>query len=512
MELASNKQGIGGIMSHFMENDALISKKRQQQATNIIMITFWSQFSLYALHSVLILFLTRPLLEHGLGYHQAKAYAFIGISHATGYLMPVLGGYLADNVLGIRRSILIGSILFAFAYLFIMLSGYTIDRYGDFFFLAAYALAPAASSLLRGTSSGMVSHLYEDDAIRAKSAMTYYYMAINVGALLAIIIAPELLDSRFGPLSVFALSFIGKSLAALNFMYRYKLYDNAIWGKDKFPISLSAKYMLLFYCLTIYAFTLFAYSHVFFASIVVSVGCGIGIGCFLLKTLSLSGEARSKQFIACILVIEAIVFFVIYNQMNSTLILFAKNNSDSLLLGVAISPAQYQIINPLLIIFLGIQLPRFYKKFPRFTIPYQFACGILLSGAALLVMGFAALYAHEGICNGNYIGLTYILITLAELSVSAIGLSMIGLYCDSKSLGFAMGIWYLAASLSYTLSGRLAAWVAIPDDISSPILSLPIYQRYYLIMGGVACLLGFCTLIIARWVSVFLQRRQISIS
>ena len=357
----------------------------------------------------------------------------------------------------------------------------------------------------------MVSHLYADDAIKAKAAMTYYYMAINVGALLAIIIAPELLDSRFGPLSVFALSFFGKSIAALNFAYRYKLYDNVIWGKDKLPMSLAAKYMLVFYCITIYAFTLFAYSHVFFASIIVSVGCGAGIGWFFLNTFSLSGDARSKQFIACLLIIEAIIFFVIYNQMNSTLILFAKNNSDSHLLGIAISPAQYQMLNPLLIIALGLQLPSFYQKFPGFTIPYQFACGILLAGAALLVMAFSAIYAHEGITNGNYIGLTYILITLAELSVSAIGLSMIGLYCDSKSLGFAMGVWYLASSLSNTLSGRLAGLVAIPEDMTSPILSLPIYQKYYFAMGVVTCLLGLGMLWFAHWLNGFLKKHHISL-
>lgn len=169
---------------------------RQQQTTNIVMITFWSQFSSYALNSILILFLTRSLLTHGLGYSQVKAYAFIGISQATGYLMPVLGGYMADNILGIRRSILLGSILLALAYLLVMLSSYTIAGHGDFLFIAAFALTPAANSLLIGTASGMVSHIYADDTIKAKAAMTFYYMAINVGALLAVFIAPSLLDMR----------------------------------------------------------------------------------------------------------------------------------------------------------------------------------------------------------------------------------------------------------------------------------------------------------------------------
>src|SRR6478752_7357884 len=95
---------------------------RQKQTNNIIFITFWSQFSVYALNTVLILFLTRPLLQHGLGYSQAKAYAFIGVTQAMGYLMPILGGFMADTVLGIRRAILIGSILLALAYLLVMIS------------------------------------------------------------------------------------------------------------------------------------------------------------------------------------------------------------------------------------------------------------------------------------------------------------------------------------------------------------------------------------------------------
>lgn len=492
-----------------MKNHLPLFSTRRQQTTNIIMITFWSQFSAYALNTILILFLTRPMLAHGLGYNQAKAYAFIGISQATGYLMPILGGYMADNVLGIRRSILLGSVLLALAYLLIMLSGYTIDAQGDFLFIAAYALTPAANSLLMGTASGMVSHIYSDDAIRAKSAMTFYYMAINVGGLLATIIAPSLLDSRYGPLSVLTVAFVGKSIAALNFAYRYPLYDTVIWGKDKLSMPLLAKYRVIVYLVTLYLFTLFAYSHIFIASVLISIGCGLGILWFLIKTFALSGEPRYKQLIASLLILEAIVFFVIYNQMNSTLILFAQNNSNLLLFGFVVSPAHYQMLNPILIIALGLQLPRFYQKFPRFSIPYQFASGTLLAGAALLVMAYAAMHAQQGLINGNYLALTYILISLAELWVSAIGLSMIGLYCDNRALGFAMGVWYLAGSLSSALSGSLASWVAIPEHMTSPLQSLPIYQQYYLWMGIAAFTLGGCMLFLAYCLQGLLRKRGV---
>lgn len=482
---------------------------RQKQTNNIILITFWSQFSVYALNTILILFLTRPLWAEGLGYSQAKAYAFIGVAHAAGYLMPMLGGYMADTVIGVRRSILLGSVMLAIAYLLMMLSGFTVNTLGDQLFIAAYAFIPATNSLLMGTSSGMVSHIYADDAIKAKSAMTYYYIAINVGALLATLIAPSLLESRFGPLSILTLAFVGKSIAALNFAKRYSIYDNVVWGKDLSRFALKSKLRLIAYIATIYLLTLYAFSHVYIASLLIAIGSSMGILWFLKKTLGLHGAARDKQLIALLLVIEAIVFFVIYNQMNSTLILFAQNNSDHNLWGLTVSPAHYQILNPILILAIGSQLPRFYKLVPRFTIPYQFAAGVFLSGLALLIMAFAAYGASDGLVNGNYIALTYILISLAELWVSAIGLSMIGLYCDQKSLAFAMGVWYLASSLAHAISGRIAAWVAIPVTIQSAVESLPYYKNYYFTLGVSALILGGIMYLGAYFLQKLMKRRGI---
>ncbi len=259
---------ISDALKHYLPELNL----KQKQTNNIIFITFWSQFSVYALNTVLILFLTRPLLIQGLGYSQAKAYAFVGVSQAAGYLMPVLGGYMADTIIGIRRSILLGSIMLACAYLLVMLSGYTISTLGDQLFIAAFAFIPATNSLLIGTASSMVSHIYSDDAIKAKSAMTYYYMAINVGALLATLIAPALLDSRYGPLSVLTLTFTGKSIAALNFARRYSLYKHVIWGKDTSRLSKQGIVRLVAYIASIYALTLYAYLHVYIASTLIAIG------------------------------------------------------------------------------------------------------------------------------------------------------------------------------------------------------------------------------------------------
>lgn len=483
----------------------------QQQTNTIVFITFWSQFSVYTFNTILVLFLTKPIIVQGLGYSETKAYAFLGVSHAMGYLTPMLGGYMADTVVGVRRSILIGSFLLALAYLFVMLSGFTVMQWNDTLFLAAYALVPATNSLLMGTSSSMVSHIYSDDAIKAKSAMTFYYIAINVGALIATLIAPILLESRYGPLSILAVAFVGKSIAALNFAHRYRIYDSVIWGSDLVIMSSKKNKVLILYLLILYVLTLFAYSHVYLASMLISAGCIGGIVWFFQKSIKLSGIIRIKQLIALFLILEAIIFFVIFNQMNSTLILFAQNNSDHHLFGMSISPAQYQMINPILILVIGSQLPRFYKWAPRFTIPYQFAAGIIISGFALLLMAFAAWQNNAGLVNGNYIAITYVLISIAELWVSAIGLSMIGLYCDQSLIAFAMGVWYLASSLSHVISGSIAAWVAIPENVHNATISLYYYQSYYFFLGMGAIFLGIFMYVGAFFLTRIMNQKHISL-
>lgn len=284
-----------------------------------------------------------------------------------------------------------------------------------------------------------------------------------------------------------------------------------IWGKDQSSFSQQGILRLVAYVVVIYLLTLYAYSHVYGASTIIALGCGLGILWFFKKTAALKDAVRDRQMIALLLILEAIVFFVIYNQMNSTLVLFAQNNSMCNLLGFTVSPAHYQILNPLLILAIGSQLPRFYKWFPRFTIPYQFAAGILLSGIALLVMTFAAHRATNGLVNGNYIALTYTLISIAELWVSAIGLSMIGLYCDQKSIAFAMGVWYLASSLAHTISGRIAGWVAIPATVHSPLDSLPYYQNYYLILGVTAIVLGILMYFAAYFLQHMMKKRGVAL-
>ncbi|MDE4990379.1 peptide transporter, partial [Francisella tularensis subsp. holarctica] len=78
---------------------------------------------------------------------------------------------------------------------------------------------------------------------------------------------------------------------------------------------------------------------------------------FLLRSIFfLKDDVRFKQIVGLILIVVAVVFFVIYNQMESTLVMEAKNNSDLLMFCFKVNAAIYKIFNPILIIFGGMLL------------------------------------------------------------------------------------------------------------------------------------------------------------
>ncbi|WKE65779.1 oligopeptide:H+ symporter [Gallaecimonas kandeliae] len=474
---------------------------KSKQLGNVAAITFWGQFATYTFNAILIVFMTMPLVKAGLGLSEHDAYLLYGVIQALGYILPVAGGYLADRVLGLRRSILYGSLLLALSFLALVLASYLFKDNPKAAFMFTYPLVPIGSSLLLGTASALIGRIYQEDDHKAKRGMTLYYITINLGSMLGLALAPWLLHSALGPMSVFLVAFAGKFLAWLNFRLRKDLYLDVIQGADQLPMTGAKLALVLGYVVGAYLVVTFLFAHPELSVYLISAGILFAIGLFTARTLKLEGEVRHRQLFAIYLLAIGFLFFVLYAQMNTSIILFTKNNSDLKLLGFSLYPSSFQLINPIAIVLIGSFISRFYKRYPRFNVPYQFPVGIFIGGIGMLVLYLAALNQHGGIVSGDYIGLSYLLLTVAELLVSALGLSMISLYCDGSMLGFAMGVWFLTTSLGNLASGELSEFVALPAKKLSPETTLPIYSHYYLDLALASLAFGVIFLLISKALS-----------
>ncbi|MDQ1472483.1 MAG: proton-dependent oligopeptide transporter, family, partial [Bryobacterales bacterium] len=138
----------------------------------------WERFSYYGMRALLILFMTASVQHGGLGFPTSKAGAVYGLYTATGYLLCLPGGWIADRISGQRRAVLIGGIIIALGH-FAM----AFPRIETFYL--GLALIVVGTGLLKPNVSTMVGSLYTEKDVRRDAGFSIFYMGINLGAFLA---------------------------------------------------------------------------------------------------------------------------------------------------------------------------------------------------------------------------------------------------------------------------------------------------------------------------------------
>src|SRR3954465_11791732 len=141
----------------------------------------WERFSFYGIRPLLILFMTAALAQGGFGFDRTTASSIVGIYAASVYLASLPGGWIADRLLGLRRSIWYGGILIALGHLSIALS----IKFAHSAFFIGLVLIVMGPGLLKPNISAIVGDLYPEGGSRRDAGFSIFYMGINLGALVA---------------------------------------------------------------------------------------------------------------------------------------------------------------------------------------------------------------------------------------------------------------------------------------------------------------------------------------
>lgn len=150
----------------------------------------WERFSYYGMQALLVLYMTKELLLPGHVENialfepfsrlygglqgQALASAIFGTYAALVYLTPILGGFIADRLLGKRRTVLLGAITMAIGH-FLMAFELT--------FLFALLCLVVGSGLFKGNIASQVGALYKPEDLRRADAFQIFYLGINAGVI-----------------------------------------------------------------------------------------------------------------------------------------------------------------------------------------------------------------------------------------------------------------------------------------------------------------------------------------
>ncbi len=207
-----------------------------------------------------------------------------------------------------------------------------------------------------------------------------------------------------------------------------------------------------------------------------------------------ANSERAGLIAALILIAEILLFFIFYQQMSTSLTLFALRNVEwkqsFFLFDVTWSPGQYQALNPIWIMLLSPILAWTYTHLGKsgrdLPIAGKFAIGFAVVAIGFFIYGLGAGSAVAGKVSSWYLIWGYGFYSLGELLVSGLGLAMIARYVPARMGGFMMGAYYVAVGISQYLGSVVANYASIPDNITDPVQSLAIYTSLFNKLGFLA--------------------------
>lgn len=458
----------------------------------IFFIEFWERFGFYATQGIL----ARYFVE-ALGFSQEKSFATFGAFSALVYGLVVAGGFLGDKILGTKRTIVLGTIVLAIGYFLMAFSSTST------IFLALGVIC-TGNGLFKANPSSLLSKCYGKNDPRIHGAFTLYYMAVNIGSFIALILSPTIAQ-YFGWNEAFLLSGIGLIIALVNYFAMRKTVANVGSPADEEKLHLGKLGAVVIAVIGVCFLCQFFLQHLVVAHTflwLVTLGT---IGFFIKEMMKEDLASRKKMLVALVLMVEAIIFFTLYQQMPTSLNFFAIYNVNNHILGFNINPQTFQSLNPFWIILLSPLLAMAYSKFSLegrdLSVASKFALGMTLCGISFSLLYFAKFFADsQGLVSSGWIVASYFFQSAGELLISALGVAMVAELVPERIMGFIMGMWFLTSAIAGVTGGILASFTAVPEtSVVNKFHTLAVYTNTF---GKI----GVITLIIAIVMWIFVPK------
>jgi len=473
---------------HTDEAVSLNAFKQPKAFYLIFSIELWERFGFYGLQAIMAVYLVKQL-----GLSESDSITLFSSFSALVYGLVAIGGWLGDKVLGTKRVIVLGVLVLALGYALVAFSGHNVS-----IVYIGMATIAVGSGLFKANPSSLLSTCYDKDDPRLDGAFTMFYMSINIGSLFSMMLTPWL-AAKYGYSVAFSLCVIGLIITLFNFLFCKRMVKDYGSKPDFAPLQVGKLLMTLVGVVVLIALANWMLHHQVIARLVLAV---IALGIVLVfakEAFALQGAARRKMIVAFLLMVEAILFFVLYMQMPTSLNFFAIRNVEHTILGITFAPEQFQALNPFWIMLASPLLAALYNKMgDKLPMPHKFAFGMVLCSAAFLVLPVGAKFASDaGIVSVNWLILSYALQSIGELMISGLGLAMVAQLVPQRLMGFIMGSWFLTTAGAAVIAGKVANLMAVPENVNDPLVSLATYSRVFQEIGIVTAVIALLMLITA---------------
>ncbi len=383
----------------------------------------WERFSYYAMRAILVLYLTDKTINGGLGWTTEEALNLYGIYTGLVYFTPLIGGWIADNILGQRRSIIIGGVLMAIGQFTLALPHSVVDPHAITAFYVGLAFLIVGNGLFKPNISTMVGDLYPEGDHRRDGAFTIFYMGINIGSLLAGVIAGTA-SAVYGWKAGFLCAGVGMLMSLLTQIFFAQRYLGDI---GKVP-----------------------------AAIRDAANNASG------KKEPLTKIERDRLKVILVMSTFVIVFWAGFEQAGGLMNIYSQEYTNRMIGNFEVPAAWFQSLNPFFIILCAPLLAALWVKMGKSepNSPVKFALAMFS-----LALGFACMIGAALEQNGDMTVKTsmmwlvgaYFFHTIGELCLSPIGLSMVTKLAPLRLASLMMGAWFGANAIANYIAGVVGA-------------------------------------------------------
>jgi proton-dependent oligopeptide transporter, POT family len=502
---------------------ATLSELRRTHPEGLFVLFFaemWERFSYYGMRALLVLFLTKHFL-----WSDDEANNLFGAYTSLVYLTPLLGGLLADKLLGYRKTVILGGVLMMlghFAMAFVDLdNNHGADPSDRQILFAALALLIIGNGAFKPNISSIVGKLYAEGDKNRDTGFLIFYMGINLGAFLSPLLCGYL-GERIGWHWGFGLAGVGMLVGLLNFIlgqHRFRRLppgaaaDTPLISDPPDAAQLQRKILGLPLEWAVYLAAILCVGLAWF---LVQQFVIIGV---LLNVVSASAiavvvwigytrctkEVRQRLFVALGLTFFSVVFWAFFEQAGSSISLFTERNVDRHLLGWEIPSSAFQSVNAVFIVMLAPLFSRLWAALGKWepSIPVKFGWGILQLGLGFAALWFGATQAQSGsMVSVIWLILGYLLHTTGELCVSPVGLSAVTKLSPTQMTGYMLGIWFLASSAAQYVGALIAKTMSLPHGDPVEGASVMVYGSVF----GQIALVSFVTALLVFALSPWMKR------
>jgi POT family proton-dependent oligopeptide transporter len=452
----------------------------------------WERFTYYGMRAMLILFMVDAVSHGGLGIDDHTASSIYGLYLGCGYLLCLLGGYVADRLIGQQRAVLAGGILITIG------NATLISGAAQVFFLGLL-INVFGVGLLKPNVSAIVAQLYPEGGSRRDAGFSIFYMGINLGSFLGSLLVP-LFAARYGWHWGFSLPAVGMLLGVVQFLKTRRYLGSCAVALAPDAKRGSWRPIMLFLAAIVVIAALAVSGVISINANAVATGASYLIGVlafayfsYLLFFAGLNREERNRAWVLVALFVGCAIFFAGYEQMGASFNLFAQRYTDRNLLGWEVPAGVLQAVNPILIIVFAPVLAAVWlalgKRNRDLSAPAKFGAGLIFLGVGFLLMYVAAGFVLTGQKVAmTWLMATYLLHTWGELCLSPVGLSSMTKLVPTRFVGQVLGVWFMATALGTNLAGQLSGDYDASRLESLPALFLKIFW-WGAIGGGLMLLL-----------------------